>query len=39
MAQEYLDSMSFSEQDLRNQLQYHEFASEDIEYAIENNYK
>lgn len=38
-AQEYLDNMSFSKQDLRNQLQYHKFASEDIEYAIENTYK
>lgn len=35
-AQSYIDHTSFSENDLRGQLEYHEFSSEAIQYALDN---
>ena len=35
-AQSYINHMAFSEKDLRGQLQYHEFSTEAINYAMEN---
>ena len=35
-AQSYIDHSSFSENDLRGQLEYHEFSSEAIQYALDN---